>query len=793
MNFKTTLFLAAVFLVLILGYALWGVSGAGSTVSPDVPPAHTPNEVAQSVWADEPGDIVKITCRRKEADADWVFEKQEKEGDAAQDEWRITAPFDAPAVRWDVDRIARQLTGLKHDISYTIGEPGAVTLAEAGLDPPLVKVVLTDENDKSIRVDIGNQASANTTYVRVDEGELIYLAKANLKTLIKAKARDYRDKAIWSFDDKNVTNIEITMREEGGETSYKLSRSGSQWMFMSPVTAKATSKVNDMLAGMKNLRVIDWVEDRPGRLGAYGLDPAPVTVAVTVTETVKVEAEKPEEAAGDAKVTDEGEEESEDTPEPKTETHTETYVLHISDQSPIGQDTKTYVSIGAESVIGTINKTAADKFRPVMREWREMRISTAPIPTATGIQITSSGGTTNLVKEGGQWKFDDGAPADDAQVTEWLQTLGRLEAVNFIDGEVADPTEYGLDAPKAEIRLTIPGVEDAERLTIGAYTDAESRRLMYARRNEVASVAKIRTEDAESLMRSPLTFRDRTIVTIPAERIQSIELDVANPVADGRTSVTLERGGEKWVMSSPIEAKARGDEVDKLAQALGVLRGVAVVGTGDTASAYGLLDPQVKVVLTYESLASPTDEGPGAEDALTLAVTEHDGRIYASRDGVDSVYEIGRNVYDLLLGEYRDGEVISFEADKAVRFTVQRGDDSQVLQRTDGNWTYEPEPDLPLDQTKVANLLTQMHDISTDRFVAHVAEDLAPYGLTEPQQVVTVELSEGSPVTLRIGGRCAKDAERRHYAAVDGVSGGFLVPPDTGNRLRVSLDELEAK
>jgi len=397
------------------------------------------------------------------------------------------------------------------------------------------------------------------------------------------------------------------------------------------------------------------------------------------------------------------------------------------------------------------------------------------------------------VKEGGQWKFDDGAPADDAQVTEWLQTLGRLEAVNFIDGEVADPTEYGLDAPKAEIRLTIPGVEDAERLTIGAYTDAESRRLMYARRNEVASVAKIRTEDAESLMRSPLTFRDRTIVTIPAERIQSIELDVANPVADGRTSVTLERGGEKWVMSSPIEAKARGDEVDKLAQALGVLRGVAVVGTGDTASAYGLLDPQVKVVLTYESLASPTDEGPGAEDALTLAVTEHDGRIYASRDGVDSVYEIGRNVYDLLLGEYRDGEVISFEADKAVRFTVQRGDDSQVLQRTDGNWTYEPEPDLPLDQTKVANLLTQMHDISTDRFVAHVAEDLAPYGLTEPQQVVTVELSEGSPVTLRIGGRCAKDAERRHYAAVDGVSGVFLVPPDTGNRLRVSLDELEAK
>ena len=127
MNLKTTFILAAAFLGLILLYALSGSGKAGRTVVTDAPAQRAPGDVAKSVWTDEPGEIVKIVCRRKEADVDWVFEKQQKEGDTGQDEWRMTSPFEAKAVRWDVDGIGRQLTGLNHDISFKFGDEGSLT------------------------------------------------------------------------------------------------------------------------------------------------------------------------------------------------------------------------------------------------------------------------------------------------------------------------------------------------------------------------------------------------------------------------------------------------------------------------------------------------------------------------------------------------------------------------------------------------------------------------------------------------------------------------------------------
>ncbi|MCH8243797.1 MAG: DUF4340 domain-containing protein, partial [Planctomycetes bacterium] len=303
MNFKTTFFLAVAFLGLVLGYMMLRPSDASGPVASDSSRPRAPDDVARSVWTDEPGKIVKIVCRRKGEDEDWVFEKQEEKDDGGQSEWRITAPFDAPAVRWEIEGIARQLTGLKHDVSYKIGD-GGVTLAQAGLEPPLVRVILTDEKDKSVRVDVGTQASSNTTYVRVDEGDVIFEAKASLKGLVKPKALDYRDKALWSFDDKHATRVEIVDHTDGRDVDYVLVRSGGRWMFESPVSTRATSKVNEMLTSMKNLRVAEWVKNRSGRLGAFGLAPPTVSVRVTVTEEVEVDAEPAEKTEADSDETD---------------------------------------------------------------------------------------------------------------------------------------------------------------------------------------------------------------------------------------------------------------------------------------------------------------------------------------------------------------------------------------------------------------------------------------------------------------------------------------------------------
>ncbi|MCH7994774.1 MAG: DUF4340 domain-containing protein [Planctomycetes bacterium] len=804
MNFKTTFFLAVVFLGLVLGYTMFRPSDASGPVASDGPQPRAPDDVARSVWTDEPGEIVKIVCRRKGEDEDWVFERQEKKDDGGQGEWRITAPFDAPAVRWEIDGIARQLTGLKHDVSYKIGD-GGVTLAQAGLEPPLVRVTLTDEKGKSVRVDVGTQASSNTTYLRIDEGDVIFEAKASLKGLVKQKALDYRDKALWSFDDKHATRVEIVDHTDGGDVNYVLVRSGGRWMFESPVSTRATSKVDQMLTSMKNLRVAEWVKNRSGRLAAFGLAPPTVSVRVTVTEEVEVDAEPAEKTEADSDETDttdtaekteadSDETDAADTAK-KTEVRTDVYEIHLSDRSPIGEDTKTYVSFGDEAFVGTIMKTVADKFRPVMSEWREMRIATTGLKSASKIDMTTAEGRTILVKRDGQWFFDEeDMSADASQVSGWLQELSTLEAVAFVDGEVQDLGEFGLDAPKADIRLTIPGVEEVERITIGGYTDARTKRLIFVRRNQVASVAKVRASDGESLIRSPLAFRDRTVINVPSDRVQRVHLQVNNAFADGRTDITLERRDEKWVMTAPVEAPVRQDDVQKLADSLANLQAAAIVGLGDTASSFGLHAPTSTVTLTYAPLESPTEKIPPEPESLRLDVTEHDGKIYARLDGVDTVYELAQSFNDRLAAEYRVGEVVVFDDEVVRSFTISRGSEEHVFERDEATWRYKLEPDLPLDQEKVTNLLLQLHDMKTERFVVYSTEDLSPYGLADPFLVATVELEDGSSVALHVSNRtCSADPQHRRYAGSDGVPGVFLLSPDTVDRLSVSLADLETR
>ena len=81
-----------------------------------------------------------------------------------------------------------------------------------------------------------------------------------------------------------------------------------------------------------------------------------------------------------------------------------------------------------------------------------------------------------------------------------------------------------------------------------------------------------------------------------------------------------------------------------------------------------------------------------------------------------------------------------------------------------------------------------------DSFVVGSTEDLSPYGLTDPFLVATVELEDGSSVALRVSNRtCSADPRQRRYAGSSGVSGVFLLAPDTIDRLSVSLADLEAR
>ncbi len=820
MNTKTTLLLAVALVVLASLYYAVKSRPAADQADTIRPSPSASSAATRDLLEEKLGDIVKVVCRKKGGE-EWVFEKDTETAGESRAEWQMTSPIEMKCASWEVAKFGNRLTSLKYEISYAPGEPGAVTAKQAGLDPPEAIVTLTDLDDKSVTVEVGKKASDRETYVRLSGSEQICLGKSDLTDLIKEEPLDYRDKQIWNFAKENVTRVEIVDRSDPeAPVSYALSKDGNRWMFESPVTAKATGKVDEMLGAMGRLRTIDWHDGSDGKLSMYGLEPAALTVRATVEEKVMSE-EKPETEA-DTEVDTDAEEETE--PEPEPQIKVTVYELHLSNRSPIGEDTKTYLRVDNETAVGTAWKTQTDKFKPIMSEWREMQITTANVKDATRIDLATPEGSATLLKGEEGWSFDpDGGRAEASVVGEVLDAIGGLEAVAFVDVESIDPAAFGLDSPQAELRLTIPGVEGVERISVGDYTDETTKRLVYVRRNEAASVGKVRKADVAKLLQGPHLYRDRTVIDVLPSRYERIELSAMMDGADQPRKVALEKTDGAWHMVEPVEAAVQGDQVDKLVETLGGLRAEQVVAQTGEPSAYSLHAPAVTLALTYKpppeyriektGPETSSDEGAGesAEDrereapavpievhpppqTMTLSVTEHDGKIYARRSDQPVIYEMSRSFYEQLQAEYRSDSVLTFNDADVERFSIRVGEQTHVFRKREDRWAYDAEPDLPLDTAKVENLLAQLGDLRTQCYVAYKVEDLSSYGLINAEREAKVILRDGTEHILWVSDRQGRRGSARGYfAAVKQRDGVFLLTQEAVQRFTVSLDELESQ
>ncbi len=789
MNTKTTLYLVVLLAALASAYLFMESRPAPEDADANAAPKPATANANVDLLEEPLGDVVKVSCRRRGGD-EWIFVKDTESPSAGQPAWNMTAPTAMKCVSWEVGRFSQQLGTLQYSVSYTAGEPGAVTPEQAGLTPPVATVALTDDTDKTVTIEIGKSAAASETYVRRRGTDRICVANRDLSTLIKDKLLDYREKQLWNFEKNNVTRVEVTDRSDPtAPADYAFAKDGARWMMEAPVTARATAKVDEMLNAMSRQRVMEWNSDDPSKLAMYGLDPAHWTVRVTVQETL---------APDPATAQDE---------EPQApETKTTVYKLHLSDRSPIGQDTKTYARIGDESAVGAIMKTAADKYKPVMAEWREMRVTAANVNAASRIELTTPDGSTTLNSQAGAWSFtEDGGRAEDTAVAELLETLSELNAVAFVDDASTDLATYGLDAPAAELRLTIPGLEHAERIAIGDFTDQQTKRLRYLRRNDLATIAKVKTADVEKIIQGPNTYRDRTLVVVLPSRFEKLVLSSPDPFTGRRSSTTLQRTGVEWNLAEPVAAPVRSDQVDKLVETLGGLRATGVVGDQSQASAFGLHDPPVTVALTYkprleyripeaeteDEPAEPVEVQPPSK-TVELALSRQGANVYAMLADRPTVYEVAPDLYTQLLAEYRSDRVVDFDETKVTQFSIRKDDVTHTFEKTEEKWAYRPEPDMPLDTTKVDNLLLQIRDLRTPRFVRHTGANLAEFNLATPLHEITVTMDNGSAHTLVISDKPSTAPQHRgFFASRKGDGAVFLLNTDAVKRIEVNLDDLE--
>ena len=120
----------------------------------------------------------------------------------------------------------------------------------------------------------------------------------------------------------------------------------------------------------------------------------------------------------------------------------------------------------------------------------------------------------------------------------------------------------------------------------------------------------------------------------------------------------------------------------------------------------------------------------------------------------------------------------SVTEDEISKVTVKNGDVTMTYVKNDDTWTYEEDPDFPLDESAVNTKMNCLTTLTVDR-VLESPEDFSEYGLDKPQQEVTVLKTDGTTFTLYIGNQNSSNND--FYVKVDDGADVYTMPSSSVN------------
>ncbi len=789
MNNKTTIVLFV--LVVIVGCVVFTLQKKSPPPKPTVPPrdVETPTATEHDLVEEDFGDAVDIIVRQADK-AQCRFTREPGENGSAG-EWRMTEPAASKVKTWQVDQIARRLLQLKYSVKYEGKDSSEIDLDTAGLNPARATVTLKNGDGKEIKFWLGRQEGDNETYVRLNESATIYRTKGSLKNLLQKSSLEYCELQLFDVDSANIVKISVVETpDEGDPHKYTMVKTGADWVFTKPVKTPAMAdEVKKLVDAFAGLRAMSWVQDGIEDPAVFGLGENGLKISVTTEEIVQ--------PVGDADSNGE---------QAAPETIVAEHSVVLSKVAPLGEENKIYVRRGDEGLVGVIMRSTYDTFKPNLKQWRDNRLVTKDPLTARKLVLTVGDSTATFTRGGLDWSFDDGLSADRELLEEYLRVLKDTNAVNFVPGGSTQPESFGLQNPRAVIELTFDGDDTPVRLTVGDYADPQTRRLVYLQIGDNDSIAKIRVQDADALLKKPVEFRDRTIINTPAGKFETISIKTTGEGSTAGKTVTVTRAGDTWKMTAPVSAAGNSTNIASLTGLLSELKAEKLIDKAKLEE-YELDKPQLRLSYSFlppvayrmeqpekkegEEEAKPTLQQyqPPAE-TREFAFSQKGANTYAvCTASPELVYEVNSALWYALTAELRDTTLLAFDEGEVSAVLVEEDGDIQGFRGTSSAWEYIPEKDIPVEATKIANYVLQIKDIKADRYVDYQVLDLAQYGLDKPAISVTVDI-KGVPLpALQVSSQT--DSAGGHYGKLADSNDVFVLPPDALNRIRIHVEEFE--
>ena len=372
-----------------------------------------PAESAVKVSADTPpkiltlaqADIAKVDIKKKSGD-----EIELAKNDAGK--WQIVG---AKPLRADQNEVSSMLSTLSSLSSERLIAEKAGNLADYGLAQPAVEVDVTEKDNKTQKLLIGdNTPAGNAVYVALAGDPRVFTLASYSKTSLDKSAKDLRDKRLLVFEQDKLSRVELSAKKQ----DIEFGRNKDQWQIVKPKPLRADdSKVEELIRKLGDAKMDLTASDDDQKKAAAAFNSGS---AVTIS-----------------KVTD-----ASGTEELQVRKNKDNYYAKSS-------------AVEGVFKVGNDLGTALDK---AVDDFRNKKLFDLGFTDPEKIELHDGAKAYFLTKGGSDWFSADGKKVDAIGAEGVVEKVRDLSASKFVDS--------GFGAPVLEVIATSNGGKTIEKVSI---------------------------------------------------------------------------------------------------------------------------------------------------------------------------------------------------------------------------------------------------------------------------------------------------------------------------------------
>lgn len=344
----------------------------------------------------------------------------------------------------------------------------------------------------------------------------------------------------------------------------------------------------------------------------------------------------------------------------------------------------------------------------------------------TAMEIVATGGeAVRLERREGTWFLTRPleSPADDNTVSGMVSALAQIASEGAIEEPQAAEV-YGLGEGAKQVRFET--AQGAHTLLLGHKTPVDYN--TYARVDDGSRVYTVPSYRAGSFERALLDLRERRVMRF--DREAAVKIDARWPGG----GVVLEKHGDAWQLTSPIEGPADEQTVDDLLANLTFLRADGFVDDPGPDDESGFEEPAFAV-----SVWTRAGESEELSESHLVMGAAMPGAVRRVRGAEASLYEVASeriNDFERRVAAYRFRTLGDFTASAAttlvIEFPATPGAERITATLGDDGWTSEPEALAP---GMLARMVTELSRLRADDIEADAMSEreLASHGLAPPR------------------------------------------------------------